>query len=745
VSPRTRAGRAATTASGRPAAIPGSGAVADQHAPWDAVGLTQQEYRRIARALGRAPAPLELGMLGAMWSEHCSYKSSKVHLRRLPTDGDAVLVGPGENAGVLALPEGWAVAIRVESHNHPSAVEPFQGAATGVGGILRDIFATGARPCAVLDGLCFGPPAEERARALLRGVVEGIAHYGNSIGVPTVGGCTSFGPAYRDNPLVNVMAAGWLRADAILHGRASGPGNPLLLVGNRTGRDGIHGASLLASRSFAGSPADMRPAVQVGDPFVGKLLLESCLELAERGLLLGCNDLGAAGLTSASAEAAGRGGMGVELDLDAVPRREEGMSPYEVMLSESQERMLLVVDAADEAAAVAVCRRWGCEVARVGRVTADGRIRVRAGGEVVADMPVSLLTAAAPRYRRPARRPAAPVRARIADADVTDAGGWLRRLLASPNVCSRRWIYRQYDHQVQTATVVLPGQGDAAVLWRKGTGFGVALALDGSGRLTRLDPYGGAALAVCEAARNVACAGGRPLGLTNCLNWGSPEDPATMGSFVAAVAGMARAARALGIPVTGGNVSFYNETRDRPVDPTPLVGVAGLVADVDRRRGSGFPEPGLTVALLGPAAGRLDGSEYQVLRWGEPSGAPARPDFHLERGLLRVLAQASLRSAHDCAEGGLLVCLAECVLTGAAGAAVRLPRPRGRLDELLFGEAPGRVVVSTEDYAGLSALCREAGVPVRRLGVTTAARELAAEGLGTWPLREEGGLEAWLG
>ncbi len=718
--------------------------VADNPAPWDAVGLTRQEYRSIAAALGRAPSPLELGMLGAMWSEHCSYKSSRVHLRRLPTEGDAVLVGPGENAGVLALPGGWAVAIRVESHNHPSAVEPFQGAATGVGGILRDIFATGARPCAVLDGLCFAPPDEGRARHLLRGVVEGIAHYGNSIGVPTVGGATAFLPGYRDNPLVNVMAAGWLRADAILHGRASGPGNPVLLIGNRTGRDGIHGASLLASRSFAEDPAGLRPAVQVGDPFVGKLLLESCLELAASGLLLGCNDLGAAGLTSAASEAAGRGGMGIELDLDAVPRREEGMNPYEVMLSESQERMLLVVEAADEAKAIAVCERWGCDVARVGRVTADGRIRVRDHGELVADMPVALLTSAAPRYRRPARRPLVPARSSPGE-DLPAVGDWLARLLAAPNICSRRWVYRQYDHQVQTATAVLPGQGDAAVLWRKGTEFGVALALDGSGRLTRLDPYAGAALAVCEAARNVACAGGRPLGLTNCLNWGSPEDPATMGTFVAAIDGMARAARALGIPVTGGNVSFYNETSGRPVDPTPMVGVAGLVADIGLRRGSGFPATGLAVAMLGPAAGRLDGSEYQALRWGAASGAPQRPDFALERGLLRVLAEADLRSAHDCAEGGLLVCLAECVLAGTAGAAVRLPKPRGRLDELLFGEAPGRVVVSTDNYPALAALCREAGVPCRKLGVTTDGRDLVAEGLGTWPLRDERGLEPWLG
>jgi phosphoribosylformylglycinamidine synthase II len=719
-------------------------------APWQAVGLTAGEYARVRRLLGREPSPLELGMIGAMWSEHCSYKSSRVHLRRLPSAGEAVLLGPGENAGVLDVGDGWALAIRIESHNHPSAVEPFQGAATGVGGILRDIFAVGARPAALLDGLCFGPPGEGRAAALLRGVVAGIAHYGNSIGVPTVGGLTAFAPSYRDNPLVNVMAVGWLRREGLVRGRAAGPGNVVLLVGNRTGRDGIHGASLLASRSFAEDPGAMRPAVQVGDPFVGKLLLEACLELAERGLLVGMGDLGAAGITSAAAETAARAGTGIEIDVAAVPRREAGMDAYEVMLSESQERMLLVTTPEQEAEVAAVCARWGCGCARIGRVTGDGRLRVRDGDRLLCDLPVAVLTTAAPRYRRPARRPAPPRRWQPAGADLTpaEAAAWLPRLLASPNLASRRWIYRQYDHQVQTATVVRPGEGDAAVLWRKGTRRGVALALGGSGPLTALDPFGGGAAAVAEAARNVACAGARPLGLTNCLNFGSPEDPATMGAFAATVAGVAAAARALAVPVTGGNVSFYNETLGRPVDPTPVVGVAGILADVTRARGSGFPEPGLTVALLGPTGGRLDGSEYQALRWGLRAGAPARPRWRHERGLLAVLAAAPLRSAHDCAEGGLLVCLAECVLTGRAGAAVRLPRPRGRRDALLFGEAPGRVVVATPAFAELAELCRRHGVPCRRLGETTAERQLAVAGLATWSAAElavwEGGLERWL-
>jgi phosphoribosylformylglycinamidine synthase II len=704
---------------------------------WEAVGLTAGEYRRVVRLLGREPNDVELGLFGALWSEHCSYKSSRAFLGVLPSRAPHVLLGPGENAGVVDLGQGLALALRIESHNHPSAVEPFQGAATGVGGILRDIFTVGARPVALLDGLRFGPLDEPRSRYLFGGVVRGVGFYGNCVGVPTVGGEVVFDPAYRDNPLVNVACVGVVRADRIVRGRAAGVGNPVLLIGNRTGRDGIHGASLLASRAFASGDEDMRPAVQVGDPFVGKLLLEACLEMAERGCLAGLNDLGAAGIASAAAETAARAGTGVELDLDRVPCREEGMTPYQILLSESQERMLAIVPADREEEARSVCRRWGLEVARVGRVTADGVFRARMGGRVVAEVPVAALTRQAPRYRRPAAPPVRPARWAVPDPDLEpqEVRGWLLRLLASPTVASKRWVYRQYDHTVRTDTVLAPGAADAAVLRIKGTRLGVALALDGTGRVGSLDPWAGGALAVAEAARNVACVGGRALGLTDCLNFGSPEDPAVFGQFRGVLRGLAAASRALSVPVTGGNVSFYNETDGRPVHPTPVVAVAGVLEDAALRRPAGFPGPGLRVALLGPVAGRLDGSEYQFLRWGVCRGAPARPSWRLERGLLRVLAEATfLSSAHDAAEGGLLVALAECVLTGRAGVRVRLPAARARRDEVLFGEAPGRVVVSLPAgaWGALSALCRREGVPCRAVGETVDEPGLAVEGLARW-------------
>ena len=736
-----------------------------------AVGLTEREHADIARRLGRDPNDVELGMFGAMWSEHCSYKSSRAYLGRLPAEGDAVLVGPGENAGVLDLGDGHAVALRIESHNHPSAVEPFQGAATGVGGILRDIFAMGARPVALLDGLRFGPPEAPRAAHLCAGVTRGIAHYGNSTGVPTVGGETTFDPAYAENPLVNVMCVGFLERGLLLRGVAPGPGNVLLLVGNRTGRDGIHGASLLASRGFAESAASLRPAVQVGDPFVGKLLIEACLELGAAGLLRGCNDLGAAGLTSAAAETAGRAGTGVDLDLDAVPCREEGMTPYEILLSESQERMLLTVTPEDAPAAEAICRRWGLPAARVGRVTADGAMRVRFRGGVVADVPAEALAGGAPRYRRPFRRPPPPrpwtPGARQADLPprreaVEDA---LCRLLASPSLASKRWLYRQYDHQVQTNTVVGPGAGDAAVLRHRPSGRGVALSLDMSGRLCGLDPFGGAALLVAEGARNVACAGARPLGLTNCLNFASPEDPETMGAFIRTVDGMAAACRQLGVPVTGGNVSFYNETAGRRIPPTPAVGMLGVLSDAAAARGAGAASPGCALWLLGPLRrARLDGSAYQDLCWGPARGAPLRPQWAVERALLAVLGNPGLRlrSAHDAAEGGLAVALAEVVLAARAplDLHVDLPAPRGRgqaarLDALLFGEGPGRVAVTVapEDEPALGAACREAGLPARRAGGTVPGSgrlvlrvggrclcDLGPERLGCW----EEALPGWL-
>ena len=722
-----------------------------------AVGLSAAEYRDITRRLDREPTDTELGMFGAMWSEHCSYKSSRAYLGRLPASGSQVLVGPGENAGVLDLGDGWAVALRIESHNHPSAVEPFQGAATGVGGILRDIFTMGARPVALLDGLRFGPPTTARNRYLAAGVTAGIAHYGNCVGVPTVGGETTFDPDYTGNPLVNVMCVGTLRAEHILRGVAPGPGNTLLLIGNRTGRDGIHGASLLASRGFAAEAASMRPAVQVGDPFVGKLLIEACLELAAAGLLRGLNDLGAAGITSAASETAGRAGTGVDLDLDAVPCREPGMSAYEIMLSESQERMLLTVEPADAPRVEAVCARWGLQAARIGRVTDSGRLRVWHGGELLADVDAGHLSHGAPRYRRPRRSvpPPRPWEPAVRDLRPGEVEGRFLAMLARPTVASKRWLYRQYDHQVQVNTVVPPGAGDAAVLRHRLTGQGIALTLDMGGRMSGLDPFVGAELVVAEAARNVGCAGARPAGITNCLNFASPERPRVMEAFVRTIDGMAMACRQLGIPVTGGNVSFYNETQGHQIPPTPAIGLLGLLPRAETARGSGAKRAGLELWGLGPLGrARLDGSEYQGLRGGRPRGAPLAPLWKVERALLEVLATATLEAAHDAAEGGLAVALAEMLLTGApeVGLDVDLPGPRGRgqaarLDNLLFGEGPGRVLVLVQPEAApaLTELCRQRELACRRLGVTTetartlrlavGGRMLAVigpEGLATW-------------
>jgi phosphoribosylformylglycinamidine synthase len=711
-----------------PAGDGASGAPVPPAPRWEAVGLTGEEYAAVCRLLRREPNDVELGLFGAMWSEHCAYKSSRAHLGRFPTEAPQVLIGPGENAGVLDLGGGHAVALRMESHNHPSAVEPFEGAATGVGGILRDIFTMGARPVALLDGLRFGDPAEARSARLAAGVVAGIAHYGNCVGVPTVGGEATFDPAYRDNPLVNVMCVGFLERRHLQHGAAPGPGNAVLLVGNRTGRDGIHGASLLASRTFSAAPAEMRPAVQVGDPFVGKLLIEACLELAAAGLLRGMNDLGAAGVTSAASETAGRAGTGIRLDLDAVPCREAGMNAYEILLSESQERMLLVVAPEDVPAVVAVCTRYGLEAARIGSVTADRRLRVRLRGQTVADVPVRALTRRAPRYRRPALRPE-PARRWLPPTppDPPEAlAAWLLELLAQPTIGSKRWIYEQYDHQVQTNTVVPPGAGDAAVLRHRPTGSGIALALDMGGAACALDPYAGGALLVAEGARNVACAGARPWGLTNCLNFASPEDPRVMGAFVRTIDGMAAACRRLGIPVTGGNVSFYNETAGRGIPPTPAVGTLGIMADPARARRAGFPRAGLTIALLGASARvRLDGSAFQRRRWGVVAGAPLRPHWPTESALVELLVAVDyVSSAHDCAEGGLAVALAEAALLApvGVGARVALPwPPRLRLDALLFGEGPGRVVVSVpaERFGDLAAACARRGLPCLRLGETT--------------------------
>ncbi|MBI2178127.1 MAG: phosphoribosylformylglycinamidine synthase subunit PurL, partial [Candidatus Tectomicrobia bacterium] len=589
-------------------------------------GLSEAEWERIVNLLGRAPNLTELGVFSAMWNEHCSYKSSRIHLKKFPTKGPRVLQGPGENAGVVDLGGGLAVAFKMESHNHPSFIEPYQGAATGVGGILRDVFTMGARPIALLDSLRFGAVNHDRTAYLADGVVSGIAGYGNCIGVPTVGGETCFHPCYNGNILVNVMCVGTLRADAIFRGTASGLGNPVIYVGAATGRDGIHGASM-ASAGFDEKALEKRPTVQVGDPFREKLLLEACLELMKRGSVVGIQDMGAAGLTSSSAEMAGRAGTGLILRLDAVPRREEGMTPYELMLSESQERMLLVARRGREGEVRKIFERWDLPIAVVGEVTGDGRLRVEAEGELVADLPVNALTQEAPAYERPLR----PERG-LPSADPIetlpeekDLGPALLALLAHPNQGLKKPIWRQYDHMVRTNTLAPPG-GDAALLRLKGTSKALALTTDGNSRYCMLDPYLGGMLAVAEAARNLSCTGALPLAMTNCLNFGNPERPAVMAQFSAAIEGMAEACRALGVPVVSGNVSFYNETQGMDIYPTPIVGMVGLLEEAGRRAGHGLSREGDRLFLLHPgkAAPLPPGGahEYVWVRCGREGGQP---------------------------------------------------------------------------------------------------------------------------
>ncbi|MEW6307841.1 MAG: phosphoribosylformylglycinamidine synthase subunit PurL [Bacillota bacterium] len=692
--------------------------------PWREVGLTASEYARLLELLGRDPTSLELGMFGLMWSEHCSYKTSRLHLKQLPTSGPRVLQGPGENAGIVDIGDGQAIAFKIESHNHPSAIEPYQGAATGVGGILRDIFTMGARPIAILDSLRFGDPSEPRVRHLFDGVVSGIAGYGNCVGVPTVGGEVVFDRCYQGNPLVNVMCVGLITGGRVVRGLAAGPGNPVLLVGARTGRDGIHGASLLASQELDASAQERRPAVQVGDPFLEKLLLEACLELAGSDEVVGIQDLGAAGLTSAAAEAASRAGTGVELDVALVPRREGGMVPYEVMLSESQERMLVVAKAGSEDKVKAVFRRWGLDATVIGRVTGDGRFKVRDGEELVADIPVEALTQRAPAYDRPRRRPerAAAVDPLLLPEPANYAAAFLR-VVGSPNCGTREWVYRQYDHMVQTNTVALPG-GDAAVLRLKGTAKAIALSTDGNGRYCYLDPRRGAALAVAEAARNVSCVGAEPIAVTNCLNFGNPEKPEIMWQFTEAVSGMAEACTALGTPVTGGNVSFYNDTEGRSIYPTPVVGMLGLLTDVNRICGTGFRRTGDCLFLLGETRAELGGGEYLHVVHGLVAGDP--PDLDLAReaalqaAVREAIAQGLLASAHDLSDGGLAVALAESCLAAAGGArGARVDLGTGlRPDWALFSESATRVLVSAgpAEARTLTALLQARGVPCTALG-----------------------------
>ena len=665
-------------------------------------GITESEYRLIEQILGRAPNYLELGIFSVMWSEHCSYKSSRVHLRKFPTTGPRVVMGPGENAGVIDIGDGWVAAFKMESHNHPSFIEPYQGAATGVGGILRDVFTMGARPIACLDSLRFGELDAPRMKYLVDGVVRGISGYGNCIGIPTVGGETSFHRSYNGNILVNVFALGVARRDKIFTGTATGVGNPVIYVGSKTGRDGIHGATM-ASAEFDETSEEKRPTVQVGDPFTEKLLLEACLELMDTDAIVGIQDMGAAGLTSSSFEMAGRAGTGVRLDLDRVPMRETGMTPYEIMLSESQERMLIVAKAGREQEVIDIFNRWDLNVAVIGKVSDDGHVRLHWYGEEVATIPVEPVSTEAPVYNRPMARPAymdrvAPrlERPPVPDAEITFA---FLALIASPNICSKRWIWEQYDTTVRTNTIARSEQRDAAIVRVKGTGRALAMTSDVNPVYCYLDPYEGGKQAVAEAARNIAASGGRPVAITDCLNFGSPERPEIMWQFAEAIRGISEACLALETPVVSGNVSFYNETEGNAVYPTPSVGMVGILEDETTGSGLAFPEAGLDVIIFGNTRDELGGSEWQQANMPDALAAPPQVDLDGERALVNLILslheEGLLRSAHDLSTGGLAIALAESSMNGV-GCHVDL---RGHADDLdviglLFSESQGRMVVS---------------------------------------------------
>jgi phosphoribosylformylglycinamidine synthase len=767
-------------------------------------GLTPEEFEKIKQLLGgREPTRTELGIFSVMWSEHCSYKSSRVHLKRLPTRSKLVVQGPGENAGIVDIGDGWACAFKIESHNHPSFIEPFQGAATGVGGILRDIFTMGARPVAVMDSLRFGPisvetglrpvragqsPAPTQAlptqaeirknHSVMEGVVSGVASYGNCFGVPNLGGEVKFEPCYSGNPLVNVFALGLVRRDQIFYGRASGEGNPVIYVGSKTGRDGIHGATM-ASEEFSEGSEAKRPNVQVGDPFLEKLLLEACLEAMQTGAIVGIQDMGAAGLTCSTCEMGGRGGSGVEIELDRVPQRETGMTPYEIMLSESQERMLLVARKGREGEVFRVFQKWGLDAVEIGRVTSDGKMRVLEHGKVVAEIPNAALTDDAPVYRRPLTRwepsverempehiklsflrgpqglkptaseavsgtaEAVPFPQPVLENGADDFTPNLKRLLASPNICSKRWVWQQYDHMVQTNTVDAPGAGDAGVIRIKGSNRGLAMSLDGNGRWCYLDPRLGAMHAVAEAARKVACAGATPIGATNCLNFGNPEKPHIMWQFSQVIDGITKACEELDTPITGGNVSFYNETLGEGVYPTPVIGVVGLLEDVHKTAKMHFRRAGRIIVLLraNEAGDAVDAelefgsSEYAKEIFGAVWGYPPELDIEreatLQRALVAIIQAGLVESAHDCSDGGLAVALVESALPGGVGLSVRLPKQQVALEFLLFGEDASRVVLSCDplQLPRIQQVAEEYEVFADVLGETGSDRvEIAVDG-----------------
>ncbi len=735
-------------------------------------GLTPEEYEKIKQLLGqREPTITELGIFSVMWSEHCSYKSSRVHLKRLPTRSKFVLQGPGENAGIIDIGDGWACAFKIESHNHPSFIEPFQGATTGVGGILRDIFTMGARPVAVMDSLRFGPitnhvgtaasavlPGQSQAapktghselhknHSILDGVVSGVASYGNCFGVPNLGGETKFEPCYSGNPLVNAFALGLVRKNEIFYAKAAGEGNPVIYVGAKTGRDGIHGATM-ASEEFSEASEAKRPNVQVGDPFLEKLLLEACLEAMQTGAIVGIQDMGAAGLTCSTCEMGGRGGVGIEIELDRVPQRETGMTPYEIMLSESQERMLLVAQKGREDEVFRVFEKWGLDAVEVGKVTTGNKLRVLEHGKVVAEIPNPALTDEAPLYKRPLARWEPPVPREMPEHIKLGASGDLtsnlKQLLASPNICGKRWVWQQYDHMVQTNTVEAPGAGDAGVIRIKGSQRGLALALDGNGRWCYLDPRLGAMHAVAEAARKVACSGATPIGATNCLNFGNPEKPHIMWQFSQTIDGITKACEELEIPITGGNVSFYNETLGEGIYPTPVLGVVGTLDDVHKAAKMHFAAPGRTIVLLraGEAGDITDAetefgsSEYakEILGtlWGYPPELDLEKEAALQKAMIELVQQRLVDSTHDCADGGVAVALAEKAFPKSIGARVNLASGGLFAEFALFGEDASRILISCDQnhVAGIQQVARKHGVTADIIGETIADRlEISLDG-----------------
>jgi len=695
----------------------------------DEHNLTVEEYEKIVELIGKEPNITELGIFSLMWSEHCSYKSSKVHLKKLPTSGKNVIQGPGENAGIIDIGDSLAVVFKIESHNHPSFIEPYQGAATGIGGILRDIFTMGARPIALLDTLRFGPLSKPKNKAIMDGVVSGIAGYGNSIGVPTVGGDVYFNDCYSLNPLVNVFCLGIVEKERIFYARAEGKGNPVLYVGSKTGRDGIHGATM-ASAEFDQDLEQKRPNVQVGDPFKEKLLLEACLEVMGKDLIVGIQDMGAAGLTCSTSEMAANSGTGIEIDLDLVPQREEGMTPYEIMLSESQERMLIVSKKERVKEVQEIFAKWDLDAIIIGHVDEGGRLKVKAGGKTVVDLPVDAIIDLCPVYEREIKEPAYPEQETLLDSIPLpeNFNQSLLKLLSSPTVANKEWVYRQYDHMVQINTAFLPG-ADASLLKIKDTKKALALTLDGNSLYSSLNPRIGGKIAVAEACRNLACVGARPIGVTNCLNFGNPEKPEIMWQFAEAIEGIAQACRIFEIPVTGGNVSFYNDTEGVPIFPTPVLGVVGLLDDITNAVSPGFKEDENSVVLLGENREELGASEYLKCLFAMEKGFPPQIDLEEEKRVHEVCIAAAfqgiLQSAHDISEGGLAVCLAESSFLSEENIGFNVDlQDEMRPDALLFGETQSRIVVTVKspDLQKLLELARKKKIKATQIGKTGGKR-----------------------